>query len=323
MLLASSIAAGAERYRVVVTAAPPLDADRLAEAMRAYLEEFSVDVVTAPAALDDDLRAQLDATNASGAQVGAIVSIRVAGGRSGTIEIALVDRLDAKALVATLSRPRRDSDLYRALALKMQALLRSALYERREALAAEAPSLGRLVAAPVASPRPRRRLALDAGYALVSFPLHGAIEHGVRVDLRVALGRWLELGLGVDIVAPSSLKSQDVGATLVAVPIQVHGAVRGSRGRWQGAIAAIAEALVVSLDASSASALVRSDLTAAAGLGLGLSGRVHIAGPLSLYAEASAFGLLDGPRYFVRGALLADLSRLQVSASAGLAVSLW
>ena len=322
MLLASSIAAGAERYRVVVTAAPPLDADRLAEAMRAYLEEFSVDVVTAPAALDDDLRAQLDATNASGAQVGAIVSIRVAGGRSGTIEIALVDRLDAKALVATLSRPRRDSDLYRALALKMQALLRSALYERREALATEAPSLGRLVAAPVASPRPRR-LALDAGYALVSFPLHGAIEHGVRVAVRVALGRWLELGLGVDIVAPSSLKSQDVGATLVAVPIEVHGAVRGSRGRWQGAVAAIAEALVVSLDASSASALVRSDLTAAAGLGLGLSGRVRIAGPLSLYAEASALGLLDAPRYFVRGALLADLSRLQVSASAGLAVSLW
>lgn len=90
MLLAGSIAAGTERHRVVVTAAAPLDADRLAEAMRAYLEEFSVDVVTAPAALDDDLRAQLDATNVSGAEVGAIVSIRVAGGRSGTIEIALV-----------------------------------------------------------------------------------------------------------------------------------------------------------------------------------------------------------------------------------------
>jgi hypothetical protein len=322
MLLASSILAGAERYRVVVTAAPPIDADRLAEAMRAYLEEFSVDVVTAPAALDDDLRAQLDATNASGAHVGAIVSIRVAGGRSGAVEIALVDRMDEKALVATLSRPPRDSDLYRVLALKMQALLRSALYERREALATEAPALGRLVAAPVASQRPGR-LALDAGYALVSFPLHGAIEHGVAVDLRVALGRFFELGLGVDIVAPLKLTSQDVGAVLVAVPIQVRGAVHGSRGRWQGAIAAIAEALVVSMDASSASAVVRSDLTAAAGLGLGLSGRVRITGPLSLYAEASAVGLLDGPRYFVRGEPLADLSRLQVSASAGLAVLLW
>ncbi len=322
MLLASSIAAGAERHRVVVTAAPPIDADRLAEAMRAYLDEFSVDVVTAPAAIDDDLRAQLDATNASGAQVGAIVSIRVAGGRAGTIEIALVDRMDDKALVTTLSRPPLDSDLYRALALKMQALLRSALYERHEALAAEAPALSRLVAAPVASPRPRR-LALDAGYALVSFPLDGAIEHGVAINLRVALGRFFELGLGVDVVAPLNVTSQDVGAVIVTVPIELRGAVRGSRGRWQGAIAAIAEALVVSMDASSASAMVRSDLTAAAGLGLGLSGRVRIAGPLSLYAEASAVGLLDGPRYFVRGQLLADLSRLQVNASAGLAVWLW
>jgi hypothetical protein len=258
----------------------------------------------------------------SGAQVGAIVSIRVAGGRSGAIEIALVDRMDDKALVATLSRPPRDSDLYRVLALKMQALLRSALYERREALATEAPALSRLVAAPVASARPRR-LTLDAGYALTSFPLHGAIEHGVGVDLRVALGRFFELGLGVDIVAPLKVTSQDVGVVLVAVPIQVRGAVRGNRGRWQGAISAIAEALVVSMDASSASAVVRSDLTAAAGLGLGLSGRVRITGPLSLYAEASAVGLLDGPRYFVRGELLADFSRLQVSASAGLAVLLW
>src|SRR5947209_2672108 len=102
MLLAWSIAAGAERYRVVVTAAPPIDADRLAEALRAYLDDFSVDVVTAPAAMDNELRAQLDATVASGALLGAIVSIRVAGGRAGAIEIALVDRLDDKALVTTL-----------------------------------------------------------------------------------------------------------------------------------------------------------------------------------------------------------------------------
>lgn len=227
-----------------------------------------------------------------------------------------------KALVATLARPPRDSDLYRVLALKMQALLRSALFERREALATEAPALSRLVAAPVAPPRPRR-LALDVGYALVSFPLHGAVEHGVGVDLRLALGRLFELGVGVDIVAPLKLSSQDVGAVVVAVPITVRAAVHGSRGRWQGAIAALAEALVVSLDASSASALVRSDVTAAAGLGLALSGRVRLAGPLSIYMDASALGLLDGPRYFVRSALLADLSRLQVSASAGLAVSLW
>ena len=107
------------------------------------------------------------------------------------------------------------------------------------------------------------------------------------------------------------------------MPIALRGGVHGSRGRWQGAVAAIAEVLVVSMDAASASAAVRSDLTAAPGLGLDLSGRVRLAGPLSLFAEASAVGLLDGPRYFVRGEPLVDLSRLQVGASAGLAVLLW
>ncbi len=264
MLLAYSAAAHAGRYRVVVTAVAPIDADRLAEAMRAYLDEFAVDVVTAPASTDAELRAQLDATNASGAQLSAIASIRVAGGRSGTVEIALVDRLGDKALVAALARPPRDADLYRALALKMQALLRSALYERREALATTAPALSRLVAAPIAPPRPRR-WSLDAGYALVSFPLYGAVEHGVAVDVRVTLGRLFELGLGADAVAPVQATRQDVSAVLVAVPIKLRGGVHGSRGRWQGAVGAIAEALVVSMDASSASAAVRSDLHGRAG----------------------------------------------------------
>jgi hypothetical protein len=322
ILLACAVVGAAERYRVVVTAVSPIDADRLAEAMRAYLDEFAVDVITAPASTDAELRAQLDATNASGAQLSAIASIRVAGGGSGTVEIALIDRLGGKALVASLARPPRDADLYRALALKMQALLGSALYERREALATEAPALSRLVAAPVAPPRPRR-WSLDAGYALVSFPLDGAVEHGAAVDLRVALGRLFELGLGVDVVAPMKATRQDVSAILTAVPIALRGGLHGSRGRWQGAVGAIAEVLVVSMDASSASAVVRSDLTAAPGLGLDLSGRVRLTGPLSLFAEASAVGLFDGPRYFVRGEPLLDLSRLQVGASAGLAVSLW
>ncbi|MCU1281624.1 MAG: hypothetical protein JWM53_5170, partial [bacterium] len=65
MLLAGG-AGAAERQRIVVTAVAPLDADRLAEAMRAYLDEFAIDVITAAASTDADLRAQLDATGAAG-----------------------------------------------------------------------------------------------------------------------------------------------------------------------------------------------------------------------------------------------------------------
>ncbi|MDB4967826.1 MAG: hypothetical protein JWN44_3515 [Myxococcales bacterium] len=321
MLLVCS-ARAAERPRVVVTAVAPVDADRLAEAMRAYLDEFAVDVVTAAASTDTELRAQLDATKATGADVRAVAAIRVADARAGTVEIALVDRLSGKALIATLARPPRDEDLYRAVALKVQALLRSSLYERHETLATEAPELNRLVAAPVAPARPRR-WSLDAGYALVSFPLDGIVEHGVAIDARVALGRLFEVALGAEIVAPAHASRQEVAGVLFAVPITARGGVHGSRGRWQGAVAAVAELLIVSLEASSASAVVRSDRTVAPGFGAELTGQVRLVSALSLFVRGSAIGLVDGPRYLVRSAPIFDVSRLQVGASAGLAVALW
>ncbi|MCU1280964.1 MAG: hypothetical protein JWM53_4510, partial [bacterium] len=194
--------------------------------------------------------------------------------------------------------------------------------ERHESLVKEAPELGRLVAAPVAPPRPRR-WSLDAGYALVSFPLDGTVEHGVAIDVRAALGRLFELGVGADIVAPARVSRQDVTAVLFAVPIAARGGVHGTRGRWQGSVAAIAELLIVSLDASSASAAVRSDRTVAPGFGAELTGRARLAPAVSLFARASVLGLVDGPRYTVRGAPVFDVSRLQVGASAGLAVALW
>src|SRR5262249_43291488 len=167
--LAGRAQAAEPRHRIVVSAVKPIDADRLADSMRAYLDEFSVDVVTAPAAVEAELRAQLDATSATGADVRAIASIRVGDVRPGTIAIVLVDRLSGKSLGAARARPPRDEDLYRAVALKVQALLRSAFYERQAQLQSEAPALGRLVAAQVAPPLPRR-LFLDAGYAVVAFP---------------------------------------------------------------------------------------------------------------------------------------------------------
>ena len=44
---------------VVVTAAAPLDSQRLADALRTYLDEFGIHVQVAPATTDGDLRTQL------------------------------------------------------------------------------------------------------------------------------------------------------------------------------------------------------------------------------------------------------------------------
>src|SRR4030095_2779874 len=60
----------------------------------------------------------------TGAAVRAIAAVRAAAATSATIESEVVDLATEKALVTSVPRPARDEDLYRALALKIQALLR-------------------------------------------------------------------------------------------------------------------------------------------------------------------------------------------------------
>src|SRR5439155_25430181 len=68
-----------ERHVVVVTAAAPLDAERLADVLRTYLEGYEVEVrahAAAPAA--GDLRQEIAATHAAAVAVRAFAAIRVA-----------------------------------------------------------------------------------------------------------------------------------------------------------------------------------------------------------------------------------------------------
>jgi hypothetical protein len=114
---AEDVATG--RPSVVVTAAAPRDDERLADALRAYLDELDVEVRTAPAAPTGDLRAELAATAQIGAAGRAWAVVRIAAGEPGNAEIELVDRVTDKSLVTSVPRPRRDEDLYRGVALEV------------------------------------------------------------------------------------------------------------------------------------------------------------------------------------------------------------
>ena len=95
----------------------------------------------------------------------AVAVVRAEHGARGTVEIELVDLATDKALVVSVPRPARDEDLYRALALKIQAVLRATLSEARAELDPGS-SLGRLVAesgAAPPAPAPRRRRARRVG----------------------------------------------------------------------------------------------------------------------------------------------------------------
>src|SRR4029077_16374419 len=131
----------------------------------------------------DDLRKRLDDARQIGEAVRALAVVRAEHGPPGTVEIERCDLATDKAVIVSVPRPARDEDLYRALALKIQAVLRATLSEARADLDPSS-SAGRLVARAVtASPPPVEpaaaavpmRLGLDAGYGFVSFPDDGTL----------------------------------------------------------------------------------------------------------------------------------------------------
>jgi hypothetical protein len=137
--------------QIVVTTAPSMDAQRLADALRVYLDEFGIRVETRPAGEAGDLRQRIDDARQLGESLRAIAVIRAEHGARGLVEIELIDLATSKALVVSVPRPERDEDLYRALALKIQAVLRATLSEARADLDPRS-SLGRLVAEDRAPP---------------------------------------------------------------------------------------------------------------------------------------------------------------------------
>ena len=126
---------------VVVTATSPVDAERLADALRVYLDGYGVRIGSAAATDPGDLRRQLADARRLGEQVRAMAVVRVqrgegggAAGARGMIEIDVVDLATEKVLIAEVPATARDEDLYRALALKIRASLRATLSEAPERL---------------------------------------------------------------------------------------------------------------------------------------------------------------------------------------------
>ena len=248
----------------MVTAAAPLDSQRLADALRTYLDEFGIHVEVAPATADGDLRKQLDDSRHLGEAVRAVAVVRVEREMPGQVEVQLIDLATDKALVVTVRRPARDEDLYRALALKIQAVLRATLSEARAEIAPES-AVGKLVAANEAAPSPPREptepatavatisssretpaehpiddhgrsptgFALATGYTVVSFPVGGLVLQGVEVGGAVRPERWLELTLGVAALASARAEGNGVDAGLSVVPVSASALLRLAQRRTE------------------------------------------------------------------------------------------
>ena len=322
---------------VVVTAAPPLDSQRLADALRTYLDEFGIRVLVAPATAGGDLRTQLDDARHLGESARAVAVVRAERETRGEIEVELYDLATDKALVAAVRRPVRDEDLYRALALKVQAILRATFSEARGDLQPGSP-VGRLLAAneaaatvsvsasigPERAPRPAH-LALATGYTIVSFPVGGLVLQGVEVNGVVLPRPWLELTLGTAALGPVSAAGGGVDAVMSIIPVSAAALVRVAKQRMEllfGPSAELAFASVSSRSTStSALPVLPSTHDVIVGLGGEAEARLRAWETTWIFARVSALGVL-GERYDVSGTPILDASLFQLSAVAGIGVAL-
>jgi hypothetical protein len=315
--------------QIVVTAAPSIDAQRLADALRVYLDEFGIRVETRATGEADDLRKRIDDARQLGEALRAVAVVRAEHGARGTVEIELIDLATDKALVVSVPRPERDADLYRTLALKIQALLRATLSEARAELDPRS-SLGRLVAeggAPppgeAAPPARPPRLGLDVGYGLMSFPAGGSYFGGLAVRASWRPRAHLELGLGTAALASATASNGTVGATATVVPLHATARRPFGAGRAQLFVGPCVDATIIHVSPSSTNSTpVRSTRNVMIGLGGEVEVRVAFLASAWLFGRAAALGVLNGERYDVAGSPLFDTSRLQLTAALGAGVGL-
>ncbi len=313
---------------VEVTAMAPIDAQHLADVLRAYLDEYGVRVESAVATEPGDLRRQLADARQLGQRVRAMAVVRVQGGEGtrGTVEIDIVDLATEKVLIAEVVRPPRDEDLYRALALKIQASLRATLSEAPERIGPGS-GLARLVASQTAAPPPRAsaagRFALETGYLLFVFPLSGVALQGLSLSGAFAPWRWLDLTAGTGLLGAARGESGGVTAAGTVVPLLASARVRFGGDRVQAMLGPAVQLTYVGVTPSSATAAVRTTRYVMPGLGADAEARLRVGEVAWVYGRVTALGVLLGERYLVDGQMVLDTSRLQASASLGLGLAVW
>jgi hypothetical protein len=315
---------------VVVTTAPSMDAQRLADALRVYLDEYGIRVEPRAAPDAADLRERLEGARKLGETVRALAVVRAEHGARETIEIELYDLATDKAVVVSVPRPARDEDLYRALALKIQSVLRATLSEARADLDPSS-SAGRLVARevtplpPPASPATaaaRPRLGLDAGYGFVSFPNDGPLFGGLAVRASWRPRQRLELALGTAALSSASASNGAVDATASVIPIRASVRIPFAIGGSEILLGPCVDATFVRVAAASTTTPVRSTRNLMLGVGAEAEARLVVLGSAWLFARAAIVGVFNGERYEAGGTPLFDTSRVQLSGSIGAGVGL-
>lgn len=313
--------------KIVVTATGPVDAQRLSDALAVYLGEFGIDVQYAPADDTGDLRAHMASARRLGESVRAVAVIHAASDSPDAVEIELDDLTTHKTLIASIPKPARDEDLYRTLALKIQALLRATLSEARGTLDPRS-AAGRLAAdETVVSAGPGvngagRRLSLEAGYQALSLAAAGRTLHGLSAMVSWSVGPRLDLALGTAALGSTPVSGNGGNAVAQIVPVFAAARLRLSWRRAACLAGPSVEVALASITAVNGSVPLRSSSDVILALGGQAELRVMVGGPFDLYVRGEALGVVEAPSYDVSGMSILDTSRLHLMAGGGLGIVL-
>ncbi len=287
-----------------VSAEPPLSGQRLGDALRSYLDGAEVKIEPQPAAPDS--------ANALPADSSAVViTLRKSRGFGEDAEVVVVD--GEETTVARLPGALRTEDLYRAAALKVQALL-----QRRAAVVPGATTVGVLDehAAP-ASPPNLGAFLLDADLALM-VPTSGPSREALRLGAGLQLGTRWRMDLGTYLEPRQSSDAQGIHVTSWEIPVCLSLAYAWHTGVWQGWLETVGHAAVRRFSAEAAGIVSSSDTTVVPKAGVALGASVTVAPGLRAHARASALAVLADTRYRVDGQVVWPAARALVLVELGL-----
>jgi hypothetical protein len=285
LVIATCVALGSEARATAleVSAEAPLSAERLSDALRSYVEGAEVAV-----------EATDDATEGAEAPERRVrISLRGSHAVGEDAEIVVADR--DETVVARLPGALRSEDLYRAAALKVQALL-----QRRRAAEA-GPSVEAIVSGPAPPAPPHEtRLLLDVGLSWMQ-PSAGTARQGLRLGTGLVLGNRWRTRFAAYLEPSQSSDPQGVAVSSWELPVELTLGLALHQGRWQSWLEAIGQVALHRLSAEAPGVVSTTETTLAPRAGAGVAFALAMTHGLWAEARVSLLAAVQDTRYRVDG----------------------
>jgi hypothetical protein len=301
LLMASS----AQAVVLRVSAEAPLSVERLADALRSYVDGAEVEVAAVGRADSHD--------GVSMAPGVVEVALRRQGVSDEDVELVLLD--GETTILNSLPGAMRIEDLYRTVALKVHALL-----QRR--LSASTPATD-LIADRRAPSRDRRdSLMLDAGLALL-VPSAGPVREGLRLGAGLRLATHWHLLMGAYLEAQQSTRVNEIDVSTWELPVFLDAGVDWHQGAWSGRLDLVGHAAVRRISAQAPELISNSDLALSPRVGGAAGFGVAVGRLLHLQVRMALLAVLADSRYRVDGQEISPSARALGVVEVGLGYRGW